>query len=378
MRSAETLGRFAPFFQNLQVPPYFGLDGMLNAHGLTTDGRDYIGRLMRHGMSVGLEHMGHQTVDDVYSVVSDTLKGTGPWRMRAVRQGAGAGVLLRSRVPTRRVTCPLRRLSVQDRSRTTVEGFRPSEYEVSDRQAELVGRTRGVVGQFTGEDPVIAPDGFAIPAELHNDCAGSSKSFATSVLYALHHLRGRGVGLATDFTIISGTAPRFGKYSCWAYRAAANPDDEQARMSEQYQHNAQRDGVVYDFYNGRPPKNVVVGNNQPLTAYRMGVRRAPFDINVDGFAHYGLLPDLLQDAKNVGLPRTAFRGRFRRRVSRLFRSDKRQLAPREMPRLAMSSWLGTIGTEPSPSWIRRRRSDASQKSTWFLIAQTASPRSSGA
>ena len=28
-----------------------------------------------------------------------------------------------------------------------------------------------------------------------------------------------------------------------------------------------------------------------------------FDINVDGMAHYGMLPDFLQDLRNVGLPR---------------------------------------------------------------------------
>ena len=31
-----------------------------------------------------------------------------------------------------------------------------------------------------------------------------------------------------------------------------------------------------------------------------------YDYNEDGFAHYGLLPDFLQDLMNVGLPRHAF------------------------------------------------------------------------
>jgi hypothetical protein len=29
--------------------------------------------------------------------------------------------------------------------------------------------------------------------------------------------------------------------------------------------------------------------------------RRDFDINIDGMAHYGMLPDLLQDLRNIGL-----------------------------------------------------------------------------
>ncbi len=42
------------------------------------------------------------------------------------------------------------------------------------------------------------------------------------------------------------------------------------------------------------------GDNQPLVRSTAGDHR-DFDINLDGMAHYGLLPDLLQDLRNVGL-----------------------------------------------------------------------------
>ena len=42
------------------------------------------------------------------------------------------------------------------------------------------------------------------------------------------------------------------------------------------------------------------GDNPPLVRDRAG-RRRDFDINIDGFAHYGLLPDFLQDMVNSGL-----------------------------------------------------------------------------
>jgi len=42
------------------------------------------------------------------------------------------------------------------------------------------------------------------------------------------------------------------------------------------------------------------GNNRPLDRSVAGPHR-DFDINIDGMAHYGMLPDFLQDLKNVGL-----------------------------------------------------------------------------
>lgn len=41
------------------------------------------------------------------------------------------------------------------------------------------------------------------------------------------------------------------------------------------------------------------GSNTPLTRSYAGQR--DFDINIDGVAHYGMLPDFLQDLKNTGL-----------------------------------------------------------------------------
>ncbi len=41
------------------------------------------------------------------------------------------------------------------------------------------------------------------------------------------------------------------------------------------------------------------GRNTPLKRCHAGQR--DFDINIDGVAHYGMLPDLIQDLKNVGL-----------------------------------------------------------------------------
>ncbi len=43
----------------------------------------------------------------------------------------------------------------------------------------------------------------------------------------------------------------------------------------------------------------MAGKNAPMTRSSLG--EADFDLNLDGLAHYGMLPDLLQDAKNLGM-----------------------------------------------------------------------------
>jgi microsomal dipeptidase-like Zn-dependent dipeptidase len=52
------------------------------------------------------------------------------------------------------------------------------------------------------------------------------------------------------------------------------------------------------------------GDNPPLVRNTAGPRR-DFDINLDGLAHYGLLPDFLQDMRNQGLDVKDFAALFR-------------------------------------------------------------------
>ena len=73
-------------------------------------------------------------------------------------------------------------------------------------------------------------------------------------------------------------------------------------MPEQYDFHVQQDGVVYS--GASPACGVKAGYNVPLEPYWMGNRR--YDFNVDGYAHYGMLPDLLQDLKNLGLSEKDF------------------------------------------------------------------------
>ena len=44
----------------------------------------------------------------------------------------------------------------------------------------------------------------------------------------------------------------------------------------------------------------MTGDNPPIVRCKAGARR-DFDLNLEGMAHYGLLPDFLQDLRNIGL-----------------------------------------------------------------------------
>jgi len=68
-----------------------------------------------------------------------------------------------------------------------------------------------------------------------------------------------------------------------------NPDRDPQRVHEIYPHVL----AIWQRW------QTMDGTNTPLTRSYAGQR--DFDINLDGVAHYGMIPDLLQDLKNVGL-----------------------------------------------------------------------------
>jgi hypothetical protein len=61
----------------------------------------------------------------------------------------------------------------------------------------------------------------------------------------------------------------------------------------QHWHAAEGEELRGQMRAGSPPPN------DPLRRHVFGNR--DFDVNIDGVAHYGMLPDLLQDLRNVGL-----------------------------------------------------------------------------
>jgi microsomal dipeptidase-like Zn-dependent dipeptidase len=101
----------------------------------------------------------------------------------------------------------------------------------------------------------------------------------------------------------------------WAADEAKPASDEQLKTwaAEKRAAYFARKGIVDGPYHNEHTLNLMAkinaiwdqwqkmqGDNRPLVRSTAGPRR-DFDINIDGVAHYGMLPDFLQDLRNSGL-----------------------------------------------------------------------------
>jgi hypothetical protein len=176
---------------------------------------------------------------------------------------------------------------------------------------------RGTIGVFLGQgalDP-SAFDAADLPGGLKSlplplDCAGSSQGLGAALLFANERMKGMGgVGFASDYTLTTSMAPRFGDNACAGYLGAGASSLSGAQLLEtlvdagQYAFGQQKDAVNYSSAtvascaNGTSKRSdVSCSGNAPLDPDVMGERT--YDFNIDGFAQYGLVPDLLQDVAN--------------------------------------------------------------------------------
>ncbi|HFE44551.1 MAG TPA: hypothetical protein ENJ18_03520, partial [Nannocystis exedens] len=233
--------------------------GHRNRKGLTSLGRVAIKEMMKLGIMIDIDHMSERSVADVLNI-AEGISGKYPLnsghnsfrRMGAVNRKAAVSENQRSDEHVRRI---------MDLGGIQGVGY---GYEKADSSARsflsVIGASRGWTN-----------------SKVANTCGGSSRSFAQSYLYALEKMAGSFVALGTDVNgLVSGPGPRFGPLATY----------EGNRCS------SQSNGVRYV---GGP----AVGSNRPLRSLKTGNRK--WDINRDGVAHYGLLPDFFQDLRNVGI-----------------------------------------------------------------------------
>lgn len=150
------------------------------------------------------------------------------------------------------------------------------------RQVERIRDLGGLVA------PILLPnnnaateafqrDGAAVVA---NDCGFSSKEWAQRYLQAVDQMQGGpylvGVGFGSDFGgMTMSLGPRFGAEGCAGGGAPAS----------------QGGAVDYPFE----------AHGKPGLFFQATTGARVFDVNVDGVAHVGLMPDFIQDLKSVGL-----------------------------------------------------------------------------
>lgn len=301
-RCLASLFRESPCLEPRVDMDYDTALGQKNQIGLKVPfGTDYLMAMMDRGMILDTAHMSQASVEDTFDLIGRRLAREHPECSGFAYRTEVSDVCNALAYPAIVSHAHFRAQAIYGS-----DDFPPSEYDISNRSVEMVRRVGGVLGPFVTEDR-IAPGGDDNPPYEHN-CAMSSKSFGYSFHFALQRMGGSGVGMATDATFIPMLSPRFGDDACWAYHLARDPDEERKlHKKDRYAVQDQRDGVYYKYL--ATNNRVRLGANLPLEPYVLGKYRT-YDFNVDGLAHIGLIPDMLQDLKNVGLSRSDFQALF--------------------------------------------------------------------
>lgn len=391
------------------IPPtYTSCASHINARGLTPYGRILLEEMMRLGMIIDVDHMSEKMTDGALQVAE-----------------AAGYPFISSHTGFRELafTADVPYTSEENQRQYGTSDIYKIAHESMKRsdQIEKIRQLGGIIAPIMGLGD-LQDVGLVVPEQagkVPNDCPGSSKTWAQAYLYAIHKMKGKSVGLASDVGGWVGCpGPRFGTFAAFSIH-----NDNLRNPQRREQIDRQKNGVKYqgaikdyrwyrfedigpggydaeerdiweaiaiykagvnpwvvspegptgevlfpvrtlwgqekinniakgfwaadegrelerpallggDIYaeqraaflvrKGVPPTsdadtdpqrvhelyprikaiwekwNDIEGSNRPLTRCEAGPRR-DWDINIDGMAHYGLLPDLLQDLRNVGL-----------------------------------------------------------------------------
>lgn len=246
--------------QYLQIPTEHG---HINEKGLTKRGKFLLHHMMGKGMVIDVDHMSHRSVEDALQLAEQydyPLVASHSTFRELARSGA-------------------------------------TEAMKTHQQVERIARLGGVVGPMPTQGDVKAVNEvLPVNCQVSNDCIGSAKSWVQAYLYAVYLMCGRGVALGTDFNgLVIKPRPRF-------------QDPLSSELSQLRSQAAQDKSVRYTHYSRSSQKDLPSSNREvhprafarshpPLIASNEGT----YDINLMGLAHYGMLPDFLQEGRNVGI-----------------------------------------------------------------------------
>ncbi|MCA9540159.1 MAG: membrane dipeptidase [Myxococcales bacterium] len=215
-----------------------------NARGLTALGSDLINKLMDAHLVIDVDHMGSRTLEGTLAIAE---------ARDYPLVGGHSGLVARTGTP--------------------------SEAQKSDRDIKRIGALGGLVSPILHSGKHLA-ETKAYGNKVANDCAGSSKAWAQNYLQMVDAMGGparAAVPLGSDLNgWVSQPIPRFGPHAC-------NGDNRQGSNP--------KPRVAYPF----------AAHGVPGTFGKLVTGRRTFDYNKDGLANVGLLPDFIQDLKNVGL-----------------------------------------------------------------------------
>ena len=244
------------------VPCYDTASATCNPLGLTQSGRVLVQALIDNGMIIDVDHMSNEAI-------ADTLALAGAANHPVVASHVQFFDLNESTQRHERM-----------RTRAQLDAIRNGGGMVAamlkdDVQDGLGGKTKKVNLSYT-----TSPSGVSIA----DNCRHSTKTFAQALQYAID-VMGRPVALGSDFNGVAGhVGPRFGPDACGGVADEKLPEYRSLNR------------LQYPFDLGNIGEPGFGTFDEQVTGGKT------FDFNVDGLAHIGLLPDLVADLAQVGLP----------------------------------------------------------------------------
>lgn len=256
--------------------PAFYLPTHCNALGLTSQGSSLVELLMRLGMIIDIDHMSDRAFDAVHAMAIDTT----------LQQSIGRSGFypLVSGHTSIRELLPHKTPEFAFMNHTDRNGRLAGEFHKGLSQIQSILQTDGMIAPILTQRALRTYAGTRTGAPA-NSCMDSSRTYAQVFQRAVDLMGGKSVGLATD---VNGGAPfpgpRYGARACGESRASgAHVAAEKAR-----QRASDRLAYFSDTLDGKVLVPSVTGNRS-------------FDVNVDGVAHYGMVPDMIADMRKVGL-----------------------------------------------------------------------------
>lgn len=284
--------------------PAASVDGVANARkkvealeatmaevGLSKLGKVMIEELMRAGMLIDLTHMSQRSREDTIAIAKKygypLMASHGGFRDLSFGNTLQAGGQVE----------PHGKPFKPDTHRaygTTRMPKTTTEASLGRQDVAQIKDLGGIVGLHlhSESDGVVWTGPFGHTTK--NDCDGSSKSFVQRYRYALTQM-GAGIALGTDVNGFAGLPPpRFGKEAC----RGADGDGVRGKGQKPPGHGKQEESTMVRY--STPPLPSI--GPEVLVQDKVDAPRGrAFDLNTDGVAHYGLLPDFLQDMRNVGV-----------------------------------------------------------------------------
>lgn len=217
-----------------------------NAEGLTPLGISLLKELMKEKMIIDIDHMSALAKSDALDVFEK-------YDYPPISSHTGL-------------------LAVTSNDRSNEANLDAQEIE---RVKHLGGMINVILSPGQNLQDTLEYHGQQVPV-VRLQCGLSSQNFAQHYLYTIERMQNQAVGLGTDFNILVEPGPRFAG-NC----QGGGPTRPQTAQ------------VKYPF-----PVSV---KGSPAGLDKSTIGRRTFDINRDGVAHVGMLPDLIEDLKQEGV-----------------------------------------------------------------------------